>query len=347
MLLLVKAMTEMAEPQGGSVAPSDMATSGVTADEKPLVLAYSPCPNDTFIFNAWTHGLVQGAPRVEERLEDIDTLNQLALAGEADVVKVSMYAFTRLRDKYALLHSGGAMGRGCGPLVVAPKMSGLTAAPDMDRVSLLGDELARAKVAIPGELTTAALLADLFTGGLGRKVVMPFDRIMPAVTAGEVEAGVIIHEGRFTYGSYGLRRLIDLGEWWERVTDLPLPLGAIAVRRDLDRSTKAAVDRALRMSVEHARAHPGATTDYVHAHAQEMDALVCEQHISLYVNEFTIDYGVEGEAAIRRLLKVAASLAGGGGGVSGAGADAPSAIAGARCAEGTTGGPELGIFWDD
>lgn len=308
---------------GASPGESDRGGE-VEVGDRPLVLAYSPCPNDTFIFHAWTHGLVQGAPNVTERLEDIDSLNQLALAGEADVVKVSVHAFTQLRDKYALLHSGGAMGRGCGPLVVAPKMSGLVAAPDMDRVSLLADELARVKVAIPGELTTAALLADLFTGGLARKAVMPFERIMPAVAAGEVEAGVIIHEGRFTYGSYGLRRLVDLGEWWEHVTGMPLPLGGIAVRRDLDRAAKASIDKAMRGSVEHARAHPEGTNEYVAAHAQEMDPVVCEQHISLYVNEFTIDYGTEGEAAIRRLLE---------------------AVDGLRGGDSTPAGP--GVFWDD
>ena len=338
----------MEASRGGSSASASDAAGGdaVTGDrargaaaggdpelvEEPLTLAYSPCPNDTFVFHAWVHGLVDGAPRIAPRLEDIDTLNRLALGGEADVIKVSMNAFARLRDRYALLHSGGAMGRGCGPMVVAPKMSGLSVASDMDRVSALEDELARVRVAIPGELTTAALLADLFTEGLKRPVVMPFDQIMPAVAAGEIEAGVIIHEGRFTYGSYGLRCLVDLGEWWEHVTSLPLPLGGIAVRRDLSRDAKAAVDRALRISVEYAQAHPEASTDYVHAHAQEMDALVCEQHIRLYVNDFTLDYGEEGEAAIRRLLGAATDLPGVGWVVG---------------ADGAPGESEPGIFWDD
>jgi 1,4-dihydroxy-6-naphthoate synthase len=276
--------------------------------QRPLLLAYSPCPNDTFIFHAWVHGLVAEAPAVEERLEDIDTLNRLAFEGKADVVKVSMYAFARLRDKYALLHSGGAIGRGCGPLVVAPKGSRLSAAPSVQRVTALADELGRARVAVPGELTTAALLCDLFVGGLQRPVFMPFDRIMPAVAEGEVDAGVIIHEGRFTYGSYGLRRLIDLGEWWEDFTGLPLPLGGIAVRRELDNGIKAQIEWAVRASVEHARSHPEAAGAYVRTHAQEMDAHVCQQHIDLYVNDFTVDYGAEGEEAIRRLLEAAAGL---------------------------------------
>jgi 1,4-dihydroxy-6-naphthoate synthase len=297
----------------------------------PLVLAYSPCPNDTFIFHAWVHGLVPGAPAVSERLEDIDTLNGIALQGRADVVKVSMYAFTQLRGKYALLHSGGAMGRGCGPLVVAPKNSRLSAAPDVRRVTVLSDELGRARVAVPGDLTTAALLSDLFTGGLARPIVMPFDQIMPAVASGEVDAGVIIHEGRFTFGSYGLRRLIDLGEWWDDLTGLPLPLGGIAVRRDLDRGLQAEIDRAVRASVEHGRADPEATGDYVRAHSQEMDPVVCQQHIELYVNDFSLDYGAEGESAIRRLLEEAAGLPAAAETADGAGLSAVGA----------------GIFWDD
>ncbi len=292
--------------------------------DTPLVLAYSPCPNDTFIFHAWVHGLIDGAPAVQERLEDIDTLNGLALEGQADVIKVSMYAFTRLRDKYALLHSGGAMGRGCGPLVVAPKNSRLQPAPNVHRVSALADELGRLRFAVPGDLTTAALLSDLFTGGLARPVVMPFDEIMPAVAEGRVAAGVIIHEGRFTYGAYGLRRLVDLGEWWEDFTGLPLPLGGIAVRRSLDDGLKAAIDRTVRASVEHGRTHPEVTGAYVQAHAQEMDPVVCQQHIDLYVNDFSLGYGAEGEEAIRRLLEAAAGLP------EAAGLAAPD-----------------GIFWDD
>jgi 1,4-dihydroxy-6-naphthoate synthase len=168
--------------------------------------------------------------------------------------------------------------------------------------------LVRARVAIPGELTTAALLAGVFTGGLRRPVVMPFDRIMPAVAAGEVDAGVIIHEGRFTFGSYALRRLVDLGEWWEETTGLPIPLGGIAVSRSLERATQDAIEHAMRASVAHARAHPEASREYVAAHAQEMDPSVCRAHIDLYVNDATLDYGPDGEAAIERLLAAAADV---------------------------------------
>ncbi len=276
-------------------------------EDRSLRLAYSPCPNDTFIFHAWVHGLLEGAPPVVERLEDIDMLNARAARGDADVIKVSMHAFAYLRDSYALLHSGGAMGRGVGPMVVASKDNQLRPAPSPARVAALADELARVRVAIPGELTTAALLVGLFTGGLRQPVVMPFDRIMPAVATGEADVGVIIHESRFTYGSYGLRRLVDLGEWWEETTGLPLALGGIAVSRRLERSTAARVEQAVRESVERALADPEATAGYVQAHSQEMDLGVCRAHIELYVNDYTVDYGPEGVEAIRRLLDAAAS----------------------------------------
>jgi 1,4-dihydroxy-6-naphthoate synthase len=283
-------------------------SAGRDSPERPLLLAYSPCPNDTSIFYAWTHGLIPEAPPVKERLEDIETLNGLALAGAADVTKVSVSAFAHLRESYALLHSGGAMARGCGPLVVAPKGSHLRAAPGVTRASALADDLSRVRVAMPGELTTAALLAQLFAGGLRRAVFMPFDRIMPAVAAGEVDAGVVIHEGRFTYASHGLRRLIDLGEWWEESTGLPVPLGGIAVRRALDVQEQARIERAVRASVEHTRAHPHAADEYVREHAQEMDAVVRRQHIDLYVNGFTVDFGPEGEEAVKRMVEVADGL---------------------------------------
>ena len=274
----------------------------------PLRLAYSPCPNDTFIFHAWVAGALPDAPSVAERLEDIDTLNSLAAAGVADVIKVSFHAFGRLRDRYALLHSGGALGRGVGPLIVARKDSLLRPADVNGGTALLADDLSRVRVAIPGELTTAALLSGLFVGSARRRVVMPFDRIMPAVAAGEVDAGVIIHEGRFTYGSYGLRRLVDLGEWWEATTRLPIPLGGIAVSRALDAQLQRRIDQAVRDSVLYARAHSEASREYVAAHSQEMDPGVCQAHIDLYVNEASIDYGPEGERAIEHLLAAATEV---------------------------------------
>jgi 5,8-dihydroxy-2-naphthoate synthase len=264
----------------------------------PLTLAYSPCPNDTFIFTPWAEGRIDGAPAVVERYEDIDTLNRIALAGEPDVVKVSFHAFGHLRDRYGLLRSGGALGRGCGPLVVA-------------RTPFDADGLTARTVAIPGRLTTAALLVRLFAPGLSDAniVVLPFHEIMPAVCSGQVDAGVIIHESRFTYQRHGLTRIVDLGEWWERETGHAIPLGGIAIRRDLDAELIRRTERALTASVDYAHAHPADVWPTIRRHAQEMEDDVMRQHIALYVNDFTRDYGAEGEAAIRHLLETAERLA--------------------------------------
>ena len=264
---------------------------------KPLTLAYSPCPNDPFIFTPWVEGHLAGAPPVVERFEDIDTLNRIALAGEADVVKISFHAYGHLRERYSLLRSGGALGRGCGPLVVA-------------RAPFAESELAGKTVAIPGKLTTAALLVRLFAPALGESniTVMPFDDIMPAVCRGQVDAGVIIHESRFTYQRHGLTQIVDLGEWWERTTAHAIPLGGIAMRRDLGEELIRRTEQALTASVDYAFAHPESVWPTIRRHAQEMEDEVMRQHIALYVNDFTRDYGVEGEAAIRYLLETAESL---------------------------------------
>src|SRR5712671_2331202 len=241
-----------------------------------LTLAYSPCPNDTFIFTPWVEGHIEGAPPVVERLDDIDTLNRAALAGEPDVVKMSFHAYGHLRDRYCLLRSGGALGRGCGPLVVA-------------RTAFDKSALATKTVAIPGTLTTAALLVRLFAPELGDAhiTVMPFDRIMPAVCEGKVDAGVIIHESRFTYQRHGLTQIVDLGEWWERETGHAIPLGGILMRRDLGDELIWRTERALTASVDHAHAHPADVWPTIRRHAQEMEDDVMRQHIALYVNDFT------------------------------------------------------------
>jgi len=269
-----------------------------------LSLAYSPCPNDTYIFHAWVHGLVPGAPRVREVLADIDELNAMALRAEPDVVKVSFHALAHLRERYVLLHSGGALGRGCGPLVLVTPESPLRLANGGGPSRVLAGR----RVAIPGELTTAALLLRLYAPEVGEMVPMPFHRIMGSVRRGEVDAGVIIHEGRFTYVQQGLRSLLDLGDWWEGVTGRPIPLGGIVVRRDLGPDVARRVDDAVRRSLEVARADPEASTAYIRRHAQEMDPKVCREHIALYVTDFSIDYGDEGEGAIRHLLAQAEVL---------------------------------------
>jgi 1,4-dihydroxy-6-naphthoate synthase len=258
---------------------------------RTLTLGYSPCPNDTFIFHALVHGLVATPGfAVRERLEDVETLNRLALAGTLDLTKVSYHALGHLRDRYVLLRSGGALGRGCGPLVVALQ-------PDT-----MG-ELRGRRIAIPGVLTTANLLLQLFGEGYADVLPMPFDRIMPALKNGEADAGVIIHESRFTYQAAGFHAVQDLGAWWEAETGLPIPLGGILARRDLGSATVRAVDRAIRASLEHTRTYPDTARGYIREHAQELDDAVTEAHIKLYVNDFSLDLGEEGIRAVETLLR--------------------------------------------
>jgi 1,4-dihydroxy-6-naphthoate synthase len=249
-------------------------------------LAFSPCPNDTFVFHAWTHGLVEGAPATEITYADIDVTNTAAERGEFDVVKVSYAALPWLMENYTLLPSGGALGRGCGPLVLT--RGGF-------------DDLDGRTVAVPSERSTAYLLFRLWAAGQrpGRIDVVPFASIMPAVRDGVYDAGLVIHEARFTYPGYGLSALVDLGQWWEEDTGLPIPLGAILARRGLDAAALATVVRA---SVEYARAHPSASAGYVAEHAAELSPDVQRRHIELYVNEFTRDLGEEGYAAVAALL---------------------------------------------
>jgi 1,4-dihydroxy-6-naphthoate synthase len=251
-----------------------------------LSLGISPCPNDTFVFSAWVHGQVPG-PEVSVQLADIDVLNSRAVARELDVVKVSFAALPELLDDYALLPCGGALGRGCGPLVLARDP---------------GQDLQGARIAVPGERTTAYLLLRLWRSGYDVEV-LPFEQIMPAVAEGRVDAGLVIHESRFTYPSYGLHCLQDLGEWWEGETGLPIPLGAIVARRGLDLE---AITHAVRASVEHAWADPAASRPWVREHSQEMTDEVCDAHIALYVNALTRDLGDEGRTAAAALLDRAA-----------------------------------------
>lgn len=251
-----------------------------------MKIAYSPCPNDTFVFHAWAHGLIPGAPPLDVTFADIDVTNTAAERGEYDVVKVSYAALPWLLDDYALLPAGGALGRGCGPLVLTRG--------DVDSVD-------GRTVAVPSERSTAYLLFRLWASGQrpARIDVVPFASIMPAVRDGRYDAGLVIHEARFTYPSYGLQALVDLGEWWEADTGLPIPLGAILARRSLD---VAALARAARASVEYAWAHPDASAAYVAEHADEMSPDVQRRHIDLYVNEFTRDLGEPGYAAAAALL---------------------------------------------
>ncbi|MFF8813004.1 1,4-dihydroxy-6-naphthoate synthase [Streptomyces pactum] len=284
---------------------------------QPLRIAYSPCPNDTFVFHAWAHGRVAGAPPLDVTFADIDLTNGMAERGEFDVLKVSYAVLPWVLDEYALLPCGGALGRGCGPLVLTRDPgdgngdgSGGDGNGDGGRARAAG--LAGKTVAVPSERSTAYLLfrlwaADLVPGGVGEVVVLPFHEIMPAVRDGKVDAGLVIHEARFTYQRYGLHRLADLGEYWEGTTGLPIPLGAIIARRSLGTARLRELAEAARASVRAAWDDPVASRPYVLEHAQEMDPAVADQHIGLYVNEFTADLGEDGYAAVRGLLTRAAA----------------------------------------
>jgi 1,4-dihydroxy-6-naphthoate synthase len=257
---------------------------------KILTIGYSPCPNDTFIFYALAHGKVR-VPGIEfrEQLDDVETLNRLALNGGLDITKISYHALGHLRENYALLRSGGALGRGCGPLIVA--RAGTTLA-----------DLKKGSVAIPGKLTTAYLLLRLFDPSIENVTVMTFDRIMDAVSQGDAAAGLIIHESRFTYPLYKLEKLLDLGEWWERYSGLPIPLGGILGKRSLGRGLLLRVEEGIRESLRYADAHQEEVLGYCRRSSQEMDEKVMRSHIDLYVNTFSMDLAREGLSAINRLF---------------------------------------------
>jgi 1,4-dihydroxy-6-naphthoate synthase len=258
-----------------------------------LSIAYSPCPNDTFVFHALVHGLVPDAPSFDVTFADIDITNTWTQEADApDVVKISYAALPLVQDQYELLPCGGALGRGCGPLVLTK---------DDSRADLTG-----AVIGVPSLLSTAYRLFELWAeknipGDVEIKV-LPFHEIMPAVAAGDVDAGLVIHEARFTFQNFGLTCRADLGEWWEAETGLPIPLGAIVARKSLGEPALAELAGLIRASVDHAWADPAASQEYVMEHAQEMDPEVARSHIALYVNEFTRDLGADGYAAIEALL---------------------------------------------
>ena len=256
---------------------------------RELTFGYSPCPNDTFAFHALAFGLVDAPFTVRPVLLDIEELNRRAHAGEFDLTKLSVGAFAGVGDRYRMLRSGAALGEGVGPLVVARSAMSLA-------------DAVRGRVAIPGRETTAYHLLRLAAPALGEVVELRYDRILGAVEAGEVDAGLIIHESRFTYREHGLVKVVDLGDWWEGETKLPVPLAGICARADLPDDTVAAAERAIRASVQHAFDHPEASRDYVQAHAQEMSPEVQRQHIALYVNRYSLDVGEAGLRAIERLV---------------------------------------------
>lgn len=268
---------------------------------KTLSLGYSPCPNDTFIFYALAHGKVDTKNlKFKEVLFDVETLNQKAQQAELDLTKISYHAFGHLRKKYLALRAGGALGKGCGPLVIAKN-------------DYTMDELRKKKIAIPGKLTTAYLLLQLYDSAFSpgkshndlqpsNLIAMPFNKIIDAITNEEVDAGLIIHESRFTYPAYGLKQIIDLGQWWEKETGLLLPLGCITAKHSLGEGLNKKVNKIIKKSIEYAFANRAEPMNYIKEHSLELSEDVIRQHVNLYVNNYSIDVGQEGEKAVTELL---------------------------------------------
>lgn len=259
-----------------------------------LTLGYSPCPNDTFIFGALANGLIdtEGID-FQIILGDVEELNRKAFAGAADVTKLSYHAYAHLTHRYNLLHAGSALGNNCGPLLIA-------------RQPLDAEAVNAARIAIPGEMTTANFLLSLAWPQAQNKEAVLFSEIEDRVLSGEFDAGLIIHENRFTYQQKGLVKLMDLGEYWESTTRHPIPLGGIVIRKDIPQDIQQTVNRLVRKSVEYAFAHPEAVMPYIRCHAQAMEDEVMQAHIRLYVNDYTIDLGKKGREAVIRMFQMAA-----------------------------------------
>lgn len=258
-----------------------------------LTLGFSPCPNDTFIFDALLHGKVDTEGLTfKPVIEDVEALNQQAFRQALHLTKLSYHAFAHLLPHYALLQAGSALGERVGPLLIA-------------RSPLPEQAVNQAHIAIPGRYTTANFLLSLAFPQARRRTEMLFSDIEDAVLQGRVDAGLIIHENRFTYQDKGLVKIMDLGDYWESATGLPIPLGGIVARRDLPLSIQQKANRVLARSVAFALDHPSSSKDFVRQYAQEMDETVMYQHIQLYVNGYTRDLGEQGRAAVTHLFKVA------------------------------------------
>jgi 1,4-dihydroxy-6-naphthoate synthase len=261
--------------------------------KQTLTLGFSPCPNDTFIFDALVHGRIDtGDLNFEVVMEDVEALNKMAAANRLDITKLSYHAFAHLTDSYQLLRSGSALGHGCGPLLIS-------------RQPMSEADINRAKIAIPGEMTTANFLLSVAFPKAQHKEAVLFSDIEEKVLDGTFDAGLIIHENRFTYEQKGLHKIIDLGQYWENLTWLPIPLGGIVIKRSLPEAIKRQVSDMIAESVRYAFAHKEASMPYTRAHAQEMEDHVMQQHIDLYVNEYSVDLGEKGETAVLRLMQSA------------------------------------------
>jgi 1,4-dihydroxy-6-naphthoate synthase len=272
----------------------------LTIRHRPLTIGFSPCPNDCFIFDALIHGKVDTEGlRFKPVIEDVEALNKKAFRNKLDITKLSFFTYAQVRKKYSLLDSGAALGFGVGPLVIS-------------REKILNPKslIPNLKIAIPGKNTTANLLFSLAYPHLKNKTEVLFSEIEDAVLKGKFDLGLIIHESRFTYKQKGLKKVIDLGEWWEKKTNSPIPLGCIAIKKDLQglknlEGLNKKVERVIRRSVEFAFAHPDSSRSFVKKHAQEMDDEVIKKHIRLYVNDFSVSLGKKGRKAITLLLKKA------------------------------------------
>jgi 1,4-dihydroxy-6-naphthoate synthase len=262
-----------------------------------LSLGFSPCPNDCFMFDAIVNRRIDlEGLEFSVRLADVEALNRSAFAGDTDVTKLSYHAYAFCIDDYVLLDAGSALGRNCGPLLISKR-------------AIATKEVAAGalRIAIPGKYTTANFLLGLAFPQAQDKTALVFSAIETALLDEQFDAGLIIHENRFTYETKGLKKIIDLGEYWEAETGAPIPLGGIVIKRSLPDEVKARVNRVLRRSVEYAFSHRNASLDYVRAHAQEMDEDVMYRHIDLYVNEYSVDLGVEGRRAVELLFERAAA----------------------------------------
>jgi len=278
------------------MTPTDTSEKNTTAtlgssasNAREITVAHSPDSDDAFMF----YGLATNKVRVPglrftHTLCDIETLNQKAKEGVYDVTAISFHAFPYIQDKYALLPSGGSVGDGYGPMIVATR-------------SFTQSEIKRKRIAVPGKLTTAYLALQLFSPGIETEVV-PFDQIIPEVLEGKYEAGLIIHEGQLSYAKAGLHRIVDLGKWWQKMTGLPLPLGGNAIRRELGPELMRHVGTTLRDSIQYALDHREEALAYAMQFARDLDPQLADKFVGMYVNERTLDYGSDGREAVRRLL---------------------------------------------
>jgi 1,4-dihydroxy-6-naphthoate synthase len=266
------------------------------ATKRLICVGHSPDPDDAFMFYALANGKIDtGDYRFEHELVDIETLNRRALTGELELTAVSIHAYAYLADKYALCACGASMGDGYGPMVIAKTKRSVA-------------DLRKASIAIPGTLTSAYLALRLFVGSQINHTVVPFDEIIDVVRAGEykgtpIDAGLIIHEGQLTYADHGLALVVDLGQWWQSETNLPLPLGANAIRKDLGATVLRDVQRLLKTSIDYGLAHRDEALEYALQYGRDLDRRKADQFVGMYVNDWTLDFGEKGRRAVREFLR--------------------------------------------